>query len=447
MIQDREILEQELAKVIDVIRYDTGKLNEIKRSLFKKSGVLPGKTQEIINGAKSLEEIELSLLCLLAQEVFRVTDNKDINPAGYFTKKEIDMANRQDFAPETGAIKFPIVIDDVLQVGSEDYITVMSIQQVVEWYNSNLLEYNFETQRNAKFERKRDKIIQVPNIKLKSVKEITEHLKNNTYLPDTITFNVLAGSGEDDEVSYDRNKKQLIIKESEIDILDGFHRINAFAEAYREDPNIDFSIQVSIKNYSLRKAQAYVAQINTINKMDVSHLKSLKADRYGDFVTKEIQRDSDLRGRVSQTSRPSRLQNQLVSYAMLADSIDETFDIESKKDAMDLSKYLIKFFDYLIGSYPEEFIEKVSEYRKMSIINHNFMFAGYVVLAKRMKDEGIEISRLPDILGEINFSKDDPQWSKIGVINSGKVDMRARANIKKFFNELDLVKYKEGSTA
>lgn len=440
MIGDRIELEKNLVQVLGIIKHDKEVVEKLKTSL-KQNGIVPGEIQKLIMKPDGVKRVDLSFLCLLSKRLFEITQNNDISPYNYFTSKEIKIAERQDFSPEDEKIEFPIVLDNVLQLDTEDYITIMPIKYVIKMYNSNLLEYNFETQRNARFVRKHDKIVQIPFINPKSVKEIAEHVLNNTFLPDTITLNVLAGSGKEvEEVVYDAKKKQLVIYESEIDILDGFNRLNGFMNALKKDPEIDLNIQVAIKNYNTRKAQAYVAQINTINKMDKSHLKALKADRYSDFITKELQRDSDLKGKISQTSIPQA--DQLVSYAVLSDAIDQEFELTTKKEAMDLAQYLTKFFDYLIGSFPDEFVNNIAEVKSKSLINANPTFAGYVVLAKRMKEGNIPLSKLPSIIRSIDFSRDNRQWIELGVLDENRVMTRGAVKaskiMKKFFNELDL---------
>lgn len=438
MLQDRRDLESNIQKVLNQIKHDRNIVNEIKDRMYQSFGVLHGQTQKIIIGETPIEELDLRLLCLFTLALYDTTNELIINPYQFFTEKEIKIAKRADFKPEENEIKLPLVIENVLQVGPEDYITVMPISFLVKLYNSNLLEYNFETQRNAKVVRKKDRIVQEPNINKKSVKEIANLVKNNAYLPDTITLNVLAGSSdEDEELVYDPAQRKLVIKSGEIDILDGFHRLNGFVNAMAEGCP-EMNIQVAIKNYSTRKAQKYVGQINTINKMDVSHLKALKAERYSDFVVKELMSESDLRGKVSQTSRPSRLQGHIVSYAVLADTIDEEFKLESKKDAMDLSGYLIKFFDYLIGSFPDAFLNNIEQVREHSLINNNVTFAGYIVLARRMKEKKIPISDLPSILEKIDFSKSNPMWEEVGVLENGRISRKARQNMKKFFEKLEI---------
>lgn len=441
MLQERRDLENNIQKVLEKIKHDRDIKNEIK-SRLSPFGVFPGQTEKIIIGETSLEELDLRLLCLFTMALYDTTNELNINPHSYFTEKEIRFSKRTDFKSEEkeNEITLPLVIENVLQVGPEDYITVMPISYLVKLYNSNLLEYNFETQRNARIVRKKDRIVQEPNINRKSVKEIAQLVKNNAYLPDTITLNVLAGSSDEDEdIVYDPDKKMLVIKSGEIDILDGFHRLNGFMKAMQEGCP-DIGIQVAIKNYSIRKAQKYVGQINTINKMDVSHLKALKAERYSDFVVKELMSESDLRDKVSQTSRPSKLQGQIVSYSMLTDTIDEEFKLESKKDAMELAGYLTKFFDYLIGSFPDAFMHNIEQVRDVSLINNNVTFAGYIVLARRMKENNIPISDLPSILEKIDFSKSNPMWEEIGVLENGRISRKARQHMKNFFEKLEIEK-------
>lgn len=438
MLKERPELEEALEPVLKRIKTDKKIVNEIKQKLAQNK-VTFGQTQRILNGDLPLSEIDLGLLCLLTSTVYEATREPIINPTNYFTEKEIKTSLRRDYSPEQPDIEFPIVLEDVLMLSKEDYITTMPIKQIVALFNANILDYNFETQRNAKLKRRKDKIIMQPNINPKSVNEIEKKVLENTFLPDTITFNVLAGSGtEGDELFYDASGKKLIIYESEIDILDGFHRITAFVSALRKNPSLEFTVQVAIKNYNIRKAQSYVAQINTINKMDRSHLKALKAERYSDFIVKELQRESDLRGKISQTVRPSKVNNQLVSFLTLADAIDTEFNIESKMEAMALAEYLTKFFDYLVGSFPDAFIDKIKETSDKSMINHDATFAGYITLARRIKEKGLPMSVAIETIKSINFDKNNPLWEKEGILEEGRLMPHARKKMQKLFEALEL---------
>lgn len=423
MLKDRE----EMEKLVMLASVGIGKnpnlVEQIKQRLLQ-YGILPDRTQRMLNG--KLQDENLSVLYLFTKVLYKELDDESINPKLFFTEKEIKIAERYREDEEMNSTKYPIVFNDVLMLDSENYITKLHISDLVKLYESNVLEYNFETQRNPKFQRRKDVIIIVPQLNKQSVNEIAEHLRNNTFYPDTLTLNIL-GDGTEDFV-YDPKTRQLIVKFGQVDILDGFHRLNAMIRVYEENPEIDFTTNLAIKNYTIRKAQQYVAQINTVNKIDKAHLQALKADRYSDFVVKELQRDSDLRGKIVQSSRLTSLNQGWVSYNVLADTIEEAFPMENKKEAMEVAEYLTKYFDFLVGTYPN--------LGDITNINGNLMFIGLVIIAKKIREEGLPIGELTKIIDKVSFAKTNPLWEELGVLKEGRVQPKAKSLIKKYFEQL-----------
>ena len=53
---------------------------------------------------------------------------------------------------------------------------------------------------------------------------------------------------------------------------------------------------------------------------------------------------------------------------------------------MEVSNYLVDFFNYLVGSFVDEFLENPNGHRD-KLINHPLMFAGYVQIAKTLKNK------------------------------------------------------------
>jgi hypothetical protein len=444
MIRDRRELEENLIEVIDRIKHNKNKVNKIKEGL-KPYKVDPGTVMKILNHAEEeLPELDLRLLCLLTEQMYNVTGDINIKFDDYFTETEIKSSRLYDALLEKGEkLELPLTLNNVLMIDDENYITALDIKFIKRMFDSELLRYNFDTQREARFVKRHGTIEKVAKVNPKSVKEITERLLTGRLSPTTITFNCLAGtSDEGDEIIYDPKKMQLTIaKGTFIDILDGFHRLTGAMNALEINPDLNFKFQVAIKNYNISTAQKHLAEISKVNVIDKAHIEALEQSRYSDVVVKQLQRDSELKGRVSQSTRVHTLNNEIVSYNVLADTIDEMFEMNTKRDAMEVAAYLTEFFDFLLGSYAEEFIENVEEIKEKSLINHNNMFAGYVVLAKRMKDEGIPITKLPNILDKINFSRENTEWEKWGILENGKVTNKARKRTIEFFKKLDI---KEG---
>jgi DNA-sulfur modification-associated len=444
MLKDRKELETSLVEVIEKIKHNKTKVNKIKRGL-KPYNIDPGMVMKILNHAEDeLAGLDLRLLCLLTEQVYLASSDMSIKIDDYFTETEIKTSRVYDALLEKDEkMELPLTLNNVLMIDDENYITTLDIKFIKKMFDSELLRYNFDTQREARFVKRHGTIERVAKVDQKSVKEITERLLTGRLSPTTITFNCLAGTADEgNEIVYDAKKQQLTItKGTFIDILDGFHRLKGAMNALEINPDLSFKFQVAIKNYNISTAQKHLAEISKVNVIDKAHIEALEQSRYSDVVVKQLQRDSELKGRVSQTTRVHTLNNEIVSYNVLADTIDEMFEMNTKRDAMEVAAYLTEFFDYLLGTYHEAFIDNVEKIKEKSLINTNNMFAGYVVLAKRMKDEGVPITKLPNVLDKIDFSRENPEWEKLGILENGTISRKARKQIVEYFKNLDL---KEG---
>lgn len=427
------------------IKNNTIIVNKLKEVLLKNNKIMGSYIQDVLNGAIPLEGLEFSVLILLTIEVFNITKNKDIDPQFIFSREAITEAKQKDFTPFTDRIDFPVVLQNVLKIDSDNYITTMPISDLIDYYDSQIIGYNLEAQRNPKrrFVKTEDgegKYEEKINVKQSSVDEIAEKLKNGEFMPDAITLNARVGTNNEgiDEIEYNPKNMMIRINQCKLDVLDGWHRIKAFEKEVRRcrenDTESDFIVAVHIKNFTTSVAQKYVSQINKVNKMNKVHLQRLSAERQSDLVVKELQRTSELKGMISNTNFVGR--GELVSYGVLADTIHEKFVINTKLEAKELANYLSDFFDSLIGYFSNEFKFDIERYKEVSIINHNNMFAGYIVLAKAFRENNIPLEKLRDIDKIIDFDRGNKYWQDgtYGkVIYEGKLTKNARKEIINFF--------------
>lgn len=436
MKKEREVLESLLREKLNSIKTDVAIIESIKTYMVKHN-VMPGDTIRIIN-SKDLSKESLNVLAILTAAIHHETKDDMINPYTFFTERELKESTTITLLDNQDTFKLPLILNNVLQLSSNDFMTTISIQQLKKLFGSGLLNYNYESQRDPKIIKRKENIIIQPHINHRSVKEIAEHLLNGTLAATVITLNARAGtSNSGDEVFYNSKHQELTITEGTIiDILDGFHRLTGTIQALENNPDIEFNFYLNIKNYNIRQAQQVVAQINEVNKMSTSRVKELKASRRADSIVKELMRDSELQGKVSQSDR---IQNSmLVTFATLSDSIDEVFgkQLETKRDEMQITEYLIEFFNYLIAVYENEFNKNIDEIRRNSLINNNVIFAGYISLAQNMLENGVQIKKLTKIIDSIDFDKSNKLWENLNVLKNGNVTNMARKNLIKYFREL-----------
>lgn len=439
MIKNIEFPEELMSNTMRSISQNEELANKIKEK-FVKHGINYGVTQRIISFYdEEKENLDKRVFILLVKEVYLLSRNGDLNPSNFFEENEIKLAETYDATIyKEEKLSLPFTLENFLMIDDENYLGILDVKFLKKMFTADLIRYNFETQREAKFIKMKGNIQKVANVNPNSVRDISKSLLDGTLSSTQLTFNAAVGTADEgDELTYNPKKMELTInKGTFIDILDGMHRLTGVLSALEINPEIDFRFSIMVKNVNTATAQRYIGEINTVNVMSRAHRDALKASRRSDGVVKQLQLESELKGKISQGNRALTINNEIVTKSTLADTIDEEFQMETRKEANEVGKYLVDFFNTLIDSYPDEFVDKVKETKNDSIINSNFMFAGYVVLARRMKEEGIPLSELTNILDKIDFSRTNEEWENLKILeNKNKLNIK---RIKKYFTQLKI---------
>ena len=439
-----------LIEVVTSIKDDRNLVTKIKKAM-KEYKILPGKLQSYFNNPELLWELDIETIYIFTEQVYLATESQRINPSIYFTPREIKEIKTNFTVDNPKRIGFPYIFNQVLRGTDDDYILYIKASELKLLFEYGLLQYNPDTQREMRQSKKKDsdEILQTPKLVEKSVKEMEELLKKGEMISTTITLNARLGSTDaksGEELVYDEYEMSLTITEGTLlDVLDGFHRINAIVRALRKDPSLDSIFKLNILHLGKSRAQQYFKQLNTTNPVGKGQLKKIGESRQSDFIAKQLQYNSELRNKVSASDMISPYSNFLVTFNTLSDAINEVFKIEDKPTAILISNYLSNFFNELFLSFPHEFLGDIAAVRKNSLINTNSMFYGYILLAKRMKEENIELKKITAIMREIDFSRNHILWEKYEIINQyHKITFRTKKQVYKFFNDLNLTKYLEG---
>ncbi|MED1470482.1 DNA sulfur modification protein DndB [Bacillus salipaludis] len=447
---EKNELRENLIEAVTKIKEDKKLINKIKSGL-KQYKVLPGKIQSYFYNTELLLDVDIDLVYILTEQIYSATGSPILNPKKYFTVREIKEIKTNFVRDFENPIRLPYTFKHVLKGSEDDYILYIRASELKQLFENGLLQYNPETQREMRQVRKKgtDEIIQIPKLVEKSIKEMEDLLKKGEMIGTTITFNARLGSTDHDsceELIYDEEEMTLTVTEGTLlDVLDGFHRINAIVRALRKDPSLDSMFKLNILHLGKTMAQQYFKQLNTTNTVGKGQLKKVGESRQADFIAKQLQYNSEFRNKVAASDMIAPGSNFLVTFNTLADAIDEVFKIEDKPNAIITANYLSEFFNELFFAYPTEFLSDISLVRKNSLINANAMFYGYILLAKRMRDEKIALNQLVQIVGDIHFSRENPVWEEYDIVNRyKKITARAKKQIYTFFYALDLTNYREG---
>lgn len=401
MKKDRIELEDKLKIAIDNVKHNR-KTTEKISSIFREYNLPAGTFQSLVR-SKDIYNLDVARLFVLTFALYDVTNDDELNPNNYFTDREIDGAKGyiKNTTP-TDIIELPIQLPDVIKMSDEEYVTRVEVKLLVKMFHSQLIFYDYETQRSPKFKRRGDSFIEVPEINKESVADISKHMLNGTYLPDTITLNIY--SEQIEAISYNPKTQTLTINEdAPISILDGFHRLQGAIKAHSLNPDITQQMFLSIRCYDKDTAKRFFGQINTVNIVKPERLKELKSEKYSDQIVKNLQRKSELTGRIASAPTISEIAGQLTTFDILSDAIDRIFNPRTSIEEREISDYLIDFFAYLVSYYLDEFKLNPNEHRHTKI-NHPLMFIGYVQIAKMFKDENRNLKEIKEYVDQIDFS-------------------------------------------
>ncbi|QSF43287.1 ParB N-terminal domain-containing protein [Paenibacillus tianjinensis] len=406
MKKDRTELEPLLIEIIDEIKHIPNIVKQIN-DVFGEFGLPVGTFQAIVRSKNEIYMLDVARLYVLTYALYSETHNNNISPLEYFTKKEMDKAKEHiENTKFNDAIELPMEFENVVMLSDEEYVTKIDAKTLVQMYLSQLIFYDFETQRSPKYiKHGSDSFIEVPEINKKSVDDIAQHMLNETYLPDTITLNIYSEQSE--AISYnDKTKSLTINKDALISVLDGFHRLQGAIKATSINPSLPQKLFLSIRSYDKDIAKKFFGQINTVNIVKPERLKELKSEKSSDKIVRDLQRKSELTGRIASSSRISEVAGHLTTFDTLSYTIDKVFNPRNFIEEKEISQYLIEFFGYLISYYVDEF-KMNPKLCKQIYINHPQMFAGYIQIAKIFKDEDMSLKKIKQYIDGIDFN--DPE--------------------------------------
>jgi hypothetical protein len=434
LLKDRHLLEENLTKTLPKIKTKKKIISDIKNHLASQYSIVD--TQMWINDPENqLNNLDIRELILFTEQVYLKTGDSSINIDEFFNPTEIKEA-RQFSATAIQSddiITLPYTIPNVLQLSSEEYVCILDASEINKLMKSNLLFYNMDIQREAKVVRRKSKVIVSPTINVKSVNEITKNLLEGKQFPSELKFNCAVNSSDTgNELTYDAKHMELTIQKStRIDILDGMHRIKGITNAFEISPDIKQRFTVSITNYTTRSAQLAQAQIAKANKFSQQRIQELEQSRLSDMVVKQL-KDSDLK--ISQSNRISG--DYIVSYNIMSDTIDQVFNIKNRGEAADVGEFLTDFFNFLLSTVD---VDNMYTLKENSLILENSMFIGHIILAQKMYSKEIKAREIRKIIKSVDFSKDNPLWVEIGVLDSNKnLTTNARKAIKQYFQQINI---------
>lgn len=447
MLKEKELqLKSELTSIIREIGYDQNLKQEVSKEFISRglrgvNGSLRSNwvfSENLDLNTLTDSEEDIRFLFLFAYSLNKVLKRNEseikIYVQEYFTDFEYKKWENYKEEVEKEDI-FPLVLENVQQVGDRIWQMVMPAQLLGQIDEGNAILYNFSTQRNPKVTAFGEQI----NIDKVKVKEIKERLVAGEQYPDPIILNIL-NNGES-SFSYNKNKKILTINEgSVINIVDGFHRKTASTLALIENPDLQFNWQVTITFLSEKAAHDYMSQKDKQKPMKKEWIQLKDYNKAENLVIDVIVDDklSELAKIMKEDDSYIRLKKALTKKSIIANAVQECYTEQLKisTNIRNIGKWVVEFTDYLMGLYSEEFIVNPYVVQETSVINHKNIFYGYIALSAKLQNNKDWKNLLKQKMQSIDFNKENQLWKDFGMLNNNNdANKTLRSKLYKLLTE------------
>jgi hypothetical protein len=425
---NREILEENIVDIIDENLGNNKFMDNVKKRIMDK-GISAGEFAEIWNKNIELSDITIVKIFILSQILFSITGNNKINPTKYFTPTEIQDGSSIVINNKEETISFPYTFHNAIKGKEDQFLFFLSASELKKLYDSQLIIYNYETQRDPKmiYDKKEDEIIKSINIVPASVKEIKKCLEENLFITNTITLNLLADGT--DRFVYD-GKGNLTVESGQLNVLDGFHRIMGMVTALTENPDLDYITEVRLTNFSIAKAKRFIVQEDKRNKINKRYISTnLDTSKIGSKVVNRLnESESDMQGKITYDLKILKAGKAYTIGSVLADSIEEVYELKNNFDVQKVSEWLGEFFDYLIGLKYEDF-SNILKSREENVVTYPHTFILYITLSKILYDtrNGTDWQKkLESMLQIFEFSLNNEDWEYLGIEKDQKMTTSIR---------------------
>ncbi|EGQ3899076.1 hypothetical protein I0617_002522 [Staphylococcus pseudintermedius] len=408
---------------------DTSKLiNKIANEMERKYRVPSGITHSFLNRELDdnfFDTTDIRLISLFILESFKVLGYED-GIQEYLTAGEINEAKQFDFHAflEQDKITFPYDFQPVVKVNNV-YSTKISVKQIAEFVDSKVINYNFDIQRESKLEKRIGKIIRKPTLNQKNIREMEKLLLEDGLKESTLFFNAAPmTSVNGDELIYDPESYTLTITEgTRLDVIDGFHRVLAAQNAYRENPTINFEFNVVFSNFTTAEAIKWQAQHSKATPWSKNRVAELQQESGGAKVVKAIKDKDAVFEHVIKTTN-STAGGGSIAFSELSKYIDELFKVETRRDQVNTV---------------QEVSEVILAYIDLREINNTFNTRIYIyAFLKYYVESGLTIKEFIDEAHKaVDYLKNNEVNFRIEMANQSikKVQSEAIKNIKILFEK------------
>ena len=359
MIRQIEELQTEIRKII-LKDFDNYELKRLLNKRYIEKGFNPKDITLLFDEKKYIEEFdEMKTICISKALYEYYNNNEKLNPKRYYSVPTLEMYKNYIITSE---VVDKIKINNVIQINQEEYIGVLTYEDIYKYMNASMFCYTLSAQRQPIYKKMGDKYVAVPTIDDKAVNSIAETVLKEQLESTQIILSYIIDDTHIPKIKFNpffENIGELIIEEV-LSIIDGYHRvagINLGVIKYLAETGkyLNGYITVKILISDLAKARANVVQSFKRASTSEEYLRSITQDDKSNFLDKIINISKTFKDNIALTYEEAKALNKLTYRTLLLDIVDKmSIDFSNMSEVIIKSKKISEQFDILYDFLKDE---------------------------------------------------------------------------------------------
>lgn len=290
MVKSRKDLNEHVSKIIAKTMLNKDAYQKCSLLCNSKYNIPIATASDILAFRKMPDEVsEFILFCIL--DCIQQVTLYNVKTSDFFT--ETEMKTYGSTKAEDDKIRFPLKFK-MIQIADDQWIGRIDVKQLMKLRKAQMISYNANTQRVMQrvIIGKQTEYLKIA-LNKSAVNAISESFKHETYISNTITFNVNADN-PNIVFTYNEATCELIFKKIQsFDITDGYHRYIAMCQLSDENPKFNYPMELRITNFSEDKANSFIFQEDQKTKMRKVDSDSFNMNDTANIITKRINENAD----------------------------------------------------------------------------------------------------------------------------------------------------------
>ena len=359
MIRQIEELQTEIRKII-LKDFDNYELKRLLNKRYIEKGFNPKDITLLFDEKKYIEEFdEMKTICISKTLYEYYNNNEKLNPKRYYSVPTLEMYKNYIITSE---VVNKIKINNVIQINQEEYIGILTYEDIYKYMNASMFCYTLSAQRQPTYKKMGDKYVAVPTIDDKAVNSIAETVLKEQLESTQIILSYIIDDTHIPKIKFNpffENIGELIIEEV-LSIIDGYHRvagINLGVIKYLAETGkyLNGYITVKILISDLAKARANVVQSFKRASTSEEYLRSITQDDKSNFLDKIINISKTFKDNIALTYEEAKALNKLTYRTLLLDIVDKMrIDFSNMSEVIIKSKKISEQCDILYDFLKDE---------------------------------------------------------------------------------------------